>query len=242
MINVLVKQKNERRLEMNRQRAKDIRKRKKQMIEAMQKQIILLTIENDNLHAQNKMQRAELNLLHDSLKPMLSNQRTPLHNASRSFTNSDIQGSISSIGNNASALSDFLQAPDVGNNPTLINSSSSIAPHNTGYTIPTHRMPSFAPNLVNSSRSGIIGDDIHLPTINSNLRTNPALTLPSIGSSSLQMADIMSGDNLRLQNTSMNVQSAADMDSRRNQLLLSLLHERQLSSSNYRQDLGGGKS
>jgi len=165
-----------------------------------------------------------------------------LHNAPRSLANSDIQGNILNIGNNASTLSDFLQAPDVGNNLTLINPNSTIPSSNTDYTIPAHHMPSFAPNPVNSSSSGMIGNNLHLPTINSNARTNPGFTLPTIGSSSLQVANIMSGDNLRLQNNSMNTQSMGDMESRRNQLLLSLLHERQLSNSNYRQDLRGRKS
>lgn len=83
---------NERRLEVNRQRAKDIRKRKKQMIEEMQKQIILLTIENNKLRAQNQMQRAELTLLHNSLKPILPNQQVSFPNRYKMFRQLNEEG------------------------------------------------------------------------------------------------------------------------------------------------------
>lgn len=231
---------NERRLEINRQRAKDIRKRKKQMIEEMQKQIILLTIENNKLRAQNQMQRAELTLLHNSLKPILPNQQSMLHmNAARPLATSDVRGSIQNIGNNTGALPDFLQASDVGNSPALINPNSTI-PASTGYAIPSLHNPSFTPNLVTSSASGMIGNDLHLPAVDSNVQTNPNFALPTVGSSSLQMADMMNGDEHNSQNISSEMQSMSAMDSRSNQLLLSLLHERQLANSNYRPDLGDG--
>ena len=62
----------ERRLEMNRQRAKDIRRRKKKMMEEMQKQIVFLTMENNKLRTQNQMQQAEINLLRTSQQEQVS--------------------------------------------------------------------------------------------------------------------------------------------------------------------------
>ena len=53
----------ERRMEVNRMRAKQIRKRKKQMEEDMQKQIIQLTLENNKLRTQLKIQENEISLL-----------------------------------------------------------------------------------------------------------------------------------------------------------------------------------
>jgi len=231
---------NERRLEINRQRAKDIRKRKKHMIEEMQKQIILLTIENNKLRAQNQMQRAELTLLHNSLKPILPNQQTMLHmNTAQPLANSDVRGSLQNIGNITGALPDFLQAQDVGNSPALINPTSTIQP-STAYTIPSIQTPSFTPNVVTSSNSGIIGNDLQLSNVESNGQINSNYALPTIGSSSIQMGDMINGDEHNLQNISSEMQSINGMDSRSSQLLLSLLHERQLANSNYRPDLGGG--
>ena len=53
----------QKRMEINRLRAKDIRKRKKKMLEDMQKQIIYLTLENNKLFTQSQMQQTELTLL-----------------------------------------------------------------------------------------------------------------------------------------------------------------------------------
>ena len=50
----------ERRLEINRQRARDRRKRKKIMIEDMQRQLIILKNENNELRSQNQIQKAEI--------------------------------------------------------------------------------------------------------------------------------------------------------------------------------------
>ncbi len=65
-------QRDERRMEINRQRAKEIRKRKKKMVEDMQKQIIYLTLENNKLRTQIQMQQAEINILRNNTpKPAL---------------------------------------------------------------------------------------------------------------------------------------------------------------------------
>lgn len=56
----------ERRMEANRQRARDIRKRKKKMVEEMKQQIVQLTLENRQLVRQNQMQQAELQNLRNA--------------------------------------------------------------------------------------------------------------------------------------------------------------------------------
>uniref|UniRef100_A0A7S3V8R0 BZIP domain-containing protein n=1 Tax=Chaetoceros debilis TaxID=122233 RepID=A0A7S3V8R0_9STRA len=56
----------ERRMEANRQRARDIRKRKKKMVEEMKQQIVQLTLENRQLVRQNQMQQAELQTLRNA--------------------------------------------------------------------------------------------------------------------------------------------------------------------------------
>ncbi len=57
----------EKRMEINRIRAKEIRKRKKKMEEDMQKQIIQLTLENNKLRTQLKMQAAEISVLRNNV-------------------------------------------------------------------------------------------------------------------------------------------------------------------------------
>ena len=56
-------EKTERRMEINRLRAKEIRKRKKEMEADMQQQIIKLTLENNSLRSQIRIQDDELKLL-----------------------------------------------------------------------------------------------------------------------------------------------------------------------------------
>ena len=69
------KQTAEMRLEVNRQRAKDIRKRKKIMIEEMQKQLVLLTMENNKLRMDSQMQQEEITLLRKTSQLLASNIR-----------------------------------------------------------------------------------------------------------------------------------------------------------------------
>jgi hypothetical protein len=52
----------ERRLEINRQRAKESRRRKKRLFEDMQKKIALLTLENTRLKQVNKQQAIEIEM------------------------------------------------------------------------------------------------------------------------------------------------------------------------------------
>ena len=59
-------EKTRKRMEINRIRAKEIRKRKKQMELDMQQQIIKLTLENNQLRSQIKIQEAEIKLLRGS--------------------------------------------------------------------------------------------------------------------------------------------------------------------------------
>ena len=53
----------ERRMEANRVRARDIRKRKKTMVEEMKKKIVKLTMANQQLIRQTQMQNAEIHML-----------------------------------------------------------------------------------------------------------------------------------------------------------------------------------
>ena len=67
------KQTTKMRLESNRQRAKEIRKRKKIMVEDMQKKIVILTMENNNLRTESQAQQEEIVLLRKASQLMLSN-------------------------------------------------------------------------------------------------------------------------------------------------------------------------
>ena len=69
------KQTMEMRLEANRQRAKEIRKRKKLMIEDMQKQLVLLTMENDKLRTENQKQQQDLIVLRKTSQLLTSNNQ-----------------------------------------------------------------------------------------------------------------------------------------------------------------------
>ena len=60
-------ERDEQRMEINRLRAKQIRKRKKEMEEDMQKQIIQLTLENNKLRTQLKVQETEIVLLRNQV-------------------------------------------------------------------------------------------------------------------------------------------------------------------------------
>lgn len=57
----------EKRMEINRIRAKEIRKRKKEMEEEMHNQIIHLTLENNKLRTQLQLQEAEIKLLRNNM-------------------------------------------------------------------------------------------------------------------------------------------------------------------------------
>lgn len=59
--------KDEKRMELNRIRAKKIRKRKKEMEEQMQQQVVKLTLENHKLRTQLQVQEAEIHLLRNSV-------------------------------------------------------------------------------------------------------------------------------------------------------------------------------
>ena len=65
----------ETRLEINRLRARELRKRKKIMIEDTRKQILFLTMKNDKLRRENQMQQQEMILLRKSSQLLLSNHR-----------------------------------------------------------------------------------------------------------------------------------------------------------------------
>jgi hypothetical protein len=62
----------EKRMEINRIRAKEIRKRKKEMEEDMHNQIIQLTLENNKLRTQLQLQEAEIKLLRNNMVSYLA--------------------------------------------------------------------------------------------------------------------------------------------------------------------------
>lgn len=72
------KQSAEMRLEVNRQRAREIRKRKKIMIENMQNQLVLLTLENNKLRMENQNQQQELAVLRKTSQLLTSNHGVSL--------------------------------------------------------------------------------------------------------------------------------------------------------------------
>ena len=63
------------RLEINRLRSRELRKRKKMMFEDTRKQIVSLTTKNDNLRRENQIQQQEIILLRKSSQLLLSKHR-----------------------------------------------------------------------------------------------------------------------------------------------------------------------
>lgn len=103
----------EMRLEVNRQRAREIRKRKKIMIENMQNQLVLLTMENNKLRMESQNQQQELIVLRKTSELLASNHRPPTQtSAPPRLSNSDILNMMSGGGgsNTHDRLSDLLLA------------------------------------------------------------------------------------------------------------------------------------
>lgn len=63
---ILLMEQQKSRLELNRQRAREIRKRKKLMVEEMQKQILFLSKQNKKLKLESQMQKEELTFLRET--------------------------------------------------------------------------------------------------------------------------------------------------------------------------------
>jgi len=103
----------EARLEINRLRARELRKRKKMMIEYTWKQINSLTTKNDNLRRKNQLQQQEITLLRKRSQLLLSNHRPLTHTSisPTSIRNSEILNILSGVGNTSDSLSDILRAP-----------------------------------------------------------------------------------------------------------------------------------
>lgn len=213
--------KNERR-ESNRLRAKRIRKKKKKMEQEIDRQLVLITIENKMLRAEGQMQRAELSLLRNST----------IEATKKLLTNADDKSSVKSIGNDTGALLRFLPASNSRNSAATINpelsSSSDFAttPHhdspfapNVNVTSAASRLNNFklghdliSPELANllpsasssfahnanvTPAASVITDtsfQLGLPTVDSIIRADHNIT-PSISdSSSLQIHDVTSGN------------------------------------------------
>mmetsp|Transcript_771 Transcript_771/g.858 ORF Transcript_771/g.858 Transcript_771/m.858 type:complete len:222 (-) Transcript_771:153-818(-) len=127
----------EERLELNRQRARDIRKRKKMMIKDMQEQLVLLTMEKEKLRTENQIQKEEIKLLRKSAQLLVSNKRAvtiPTAPPPTRLSNSDILNIINGMGNNVDdRLSEILMAPRLsanigGNNAASLYSSMLPSP------------------------------------------------------------------------------------------------------------------
>ena len=88
----------ERRMEINRLRAREIRKKKKQMLKDMEQQIILLTLENNRLRTQSQMYQTEINLL-------------------RNFSTQQVAGSRGALGSSAAVIGN-------NNNSSLVSDST----------------------------------------------------------------------------------------------------------------------
>jgi len=126
----------EERLELNRQRARDIRKRKKMMIKDMQEQLVLLTMEKEKLRTENQIQKEEIKLLRKSAQLLVSNKRAvtiPSAPPTTRLSNSDILNLINGMGNVDDRLAEILLAPRLsasigGNNAASLYSSMLPAP------------------------------------------------------------------------------------------------------------------
>merc|ERR1719491_1957584 len=125
----------EERREMNRQRSRDIRKRKKIMNNEMQKQLLLLTTENSKLRAENDIQKQEITLLKQSAQALISNNRPLIQTTSppTRLSNSDIINIINGIGNTHDYSSGSLLVPAQLGNIRWNDSSlhSSVLPTST---------------------------------------------------------------------------------------------------------------
>lgn len=140
----------ERRLEMNRQRAKDIRRRKKKMMEEMQKQIVFLTMENNKLRTQNQMQQAEINLLRGSQQEQMllhSNGQQRQH----PLVNNDILNLIR--GRNTNPLADNFLAGNLLQQRTAASSLmdptlSQMGMEGNGVHSPSLQNPTIVPSSV----------------------------------------------------------------------------------------------
>lgn len=126
----------EKRMEINRIRAKEIRKRKKEMEEDMHNQIIHLTLENNKLRTQLQLQEAEIKLLRNNMQLLQQNHHqqalyvpVPGLGASDFGNNALGRGSLNSILGSSSGLLPSASTP--GSNFFLPNQASSLAGFDT---------------------------------------------------------------------------------------------------------------
>jgi len=218
------------RREANKLRARSIRSMKKKMLENTNKKLVLLTIENNKLRAENQMQRAELSLLRN--ESMQSTQQPLLgRNVGRPLPSPNISGAIPNIGNDAIALQNLFQALNSGNNAGLMNPNS----NNAGLMNPNSNHPglsaaSYAPNDLSSVISRLSGDNIDLSRLNGSPNVQPVSNIAPelVSSSALQNTSLISGNvnNLQTIPTVTEKSPGLSRESQINELILSLLRNR----------------
>jgi len=222
----------EMRLETNRRRAKEIRKRKKNVEKEMNRRKIFLTIENNKLRAEGQMQRAEISVLRDTMKS--SEQSILGGNTVQPLTNFSSQNNAPNIGNDIDLVRRFLA--NSRNDADLINPEVTSLSSSTGIATQAHHISSIAPNSTvtsAASRASRHVSQLGLPSIDSIIRADPDI-VPSMTDSTLQVPDDM-GVNPR-ETRSMN--SNESRVSRIDDLILSLLRDRQLATADNQQDYG----
>jgi len=178
----------EMRLENNRLRAKEIRKRKKKMEKEMDRRIIILTIENNKLRAESQMQRAELSVLRNTMK---SSQQPVLgRNTVQPLTNFSSRNDAQNMGNDADLILRFLA--NERNNADLRNPEVTSLSSSTGIATQAHHASPFAPNsTVASAASRASSNMFQLgrPTIDSIIRADPNIVPSMVGSISPEIPD-----------------------------------------------------
>lgn len=162
------------RLEMNRQRAKENRKRQKLMYQEMEKQIVLLKAANTKLSAENKTQQLEIDLLRKISQLLLSKQRSPTER----LGTFEILNNLNSTRNTNSNISHTNIPPASLNHSALLNNISDIDNINNNImrtSLPPNRLDlSKILNSVtgvsntNENISSILQDLQHQPNVGSN--------------------------------------------------------------------------
>lgn len=143
-------ERDEQRMEINRLRAKQIRKRKKEMEEDMQKQIIQLTLENNKLRTQLKVQETEIVLLRNQQMnyPILTQQLPQSY--SQNLYSQNLTGSNSPL--------DMLSPPGL-NNQHMFQNNPALAQLAIGTTMSNtqQKNQTLLPSIPSSSFAGQAG-------------------------------------------------------------------------------------
>jgi len=170
----------EMRLENNRRRAKEIRKRNKYMEKEMDRRIICLTIENNKLRAESQMQRAELSVLRNTIKS--SKQSVLGRDTVQPLTNYSSQNNAPNIGNDADLILRFLA--NSRNNADLINPEVPSLSSSTGIATQAHHVSLFAANSTVTSAASSASSHVSqldIPSIDSIIRADPNIVQSMVG-------------------------------------------------------------